>query len=299
MENDSFKLLKAKVMYADAIGESVTFQLKNIAYQRFDRMEDFINIISPFARMYLITAGEGYIMPGKEKINLEAGHIYLIPSFTPCTYVFYEGLCQYYIHFTSEFPNGLKIYNLYQIKNKEVSDEIVPGLFKRLLEINPDLELPHHDPNVYQKKPWVNKKVEFRSVSHHLETMGILGQLFSRFLIQEQNPPATSLLRYNIQPILLYIQNNLSENISVNKLAEMSYFSKDHFTRVFKSLIGIPPCEFIIRKRIEMAQLLLLTTDMTQSQIIEEAGFRSVTYFSRIFHKYTSYTPAEYKNLRG
>ncbi len=286
-------------MYTDAIGESITFHLKNIAYLRFDQQEDFVNIISPFSRMYYISEGEGSIRPGSECIKLESGYIYLIPSFTPCTYIFHEGLCQYYIHFTADLRNGLKVNNLYQIVNKVKASEFVRSQFARLLEINPDLQLPHHDPKVYQNKPWVNKKVEFRSISHHLETIGILGQLFSQFLNYEQSTTVKDLLRYNIQPILLYIQNNLHHEISIDKLAEMACFSKDHFTRVFKSLIGMPPCEFIIRKRIEKAQFMLLTTDLTQNQITEVAGFKSVSYFSRIFHKYTSYTPADYREQRG
>jgi AraC family transcriptional regulator len=78
----------------------------------------------------------------------------------------------------------------------------------------------------------------------------------------------------------------------------MACFSKDHFTRIFKSLLGMPPCEFIIRKRIEKAQLLLLTTDLSHTRIMEETGIRNASYFSRIFKKYTSYTPAVYRRQR-
>ena len=58
------------------------------------------------------------------------------------------------------------------------------------------------------------------------------------------------------------------------------------------------PCEFIIRKRIEKAQFLLLTTDMSQDQIIGKTNFKSDSYFCRIFKKYTSYTPANYRKQR-
>jgi AraC-like DNA-binding protein len=286
-------------MYTDTIGESVVFQLKNIEHLRFEKPEEFLNIISDFSRMYYICEGEGSIIPGNEIIKLEAGHVYLIPSFTPCTYYFSEGLCMYYIHFSAELRNGLKIYDLFEVKNVVSALNNLSDLFERLLEINPNLELPHHDPKIYQNKPWVNKKVVFKSAAHHIETIGILGQLFSRFMTNEKNISINELLKYNIQPILYYIQNNLKETISIDKLAEMSCYSKDHFTRIFKNLLGMPPCEFIIRKRIEKAQLLLLTTDMTQEQIVEEAGFHSASYFSRIFNKYMASTPAEYREQRG
>jgi len=84
----------------------------------------------------------------------------------------------------------------------------------------------------------------------------------------------------------------------MEELSALANLSKDHFTRIFKSIVGIAPCEFIIRKRIEKAQFLLLTTDTTQSQIIEKTNFKSVSYFCRIFKKYTNYSPAEYRKQR-
>jgi AraC family transcriptional regulator len=285
-------------MYSEIIGESFTFHLKNIALMRFNQDSDYEDIISPFSRMYLITEGNGYLIIGNQKILIEAGQTYLIPSFTSCTYRFNAGLCHYYIHFSIDHQNGLNAYNLYSIINKCPADDLVQSLFQRLLYINPELQLPHHHPNVYQTKLWLNKKVCYQSASQHLETIGIIKQLFSRFLEPGQSHTINSLLKYNIQPILLYIQNNLQQDIHVNELAGIACFSKDHFSRIFKSIIGMSPCEFIIQKRIERAQFLLLTTDMSQTQIIEKTNFKSVSYFCRIFKKVTRFTPNEYRMQR-
>jgi AraC family transcriptional regulator len=286
-------------MVSEQIGESLTFHLRNIALLSFAQDSDYEDIISPFTRMYLITKGSGHLIIGNNKINLETGNLYLIPGFTSCTYHFGAGLGHYYIHFSIDQPNGLSAYSLYSIINKTVANELDQSLFMRILQINPDLQLPHHHPNVYQNKLWMNKKVTYQTASQHLETIGILKQLFSRFLEPKQSHTITSLLKYNIQPILFHIQNNLGNDINVNELATMACFSKDHFSRVFKSITSMAPCEFIIRKRIEKAQFLLLTTDMTQSQIIEKTNFKSDSYFCRIFKKYTSYTPATYRKQRG
>ncbi|MBV5315412.1 MAG: helix-turn-helix transcriptional regulator [Prolixibacteraceae bacterium] len=286
-------------MYSEIIGESFTFHLRNAAFLRFTGDSDYLDIISPFSRLYLVTEGIGYLIVGHDKIKLEAGNLYLIPSFTRCTYHFSEALCHYYIHFSIEAPNGLSPYSMYSFTNKALATDLDKSLFNRLVQINPDLQLPHHHPNVYQTKLWMNKKVVYSSASQYLETTGIIKQLFSRFLEPCQSQIMTSMLKYNIQPILLHIQNNLGREISVNELANMACFSKDHFSRVFKSITGLPPCDYIIRKRIERAQFLLLTTEMGQKEIIEGTGFRSASYFSRIFKKYTSYTPEKYRKQRG
>jgi AraC family transcriptional regulator len=285
-------------MYTEDIGDSLIFRLKNLAYLRFEERSEYDNVVSPFSRIYLIIEGHGFLTIGHEKIILEAGYIYLIPSFTMCTYVFEQGLCHYYIHVNEIMQNGLNVFNLFNVKNKVIATALNKSLFERLLFINPDLQLPHRDPKIYQTKPWINQKVNYKSINQHLESIGIIRQLFSSFLESEQNINSTNLLRHNMQSILLHIQSNLHNDISINELAEIACLSKDHFTRMFKSLVGMPPCEFMIRKRIERAQYLLLTTDMTHEQIIEKTNFKSLSYFSRMFKKYTLYSPTVFRQQR-
>lgn len=286
-------------MYSEEIGQSLIFQLRNIAYKRFDSPSEYSNIISPFSRIYLITEGEGKLIIGKKKISLEAEYMYIIPAFTSCSYFFNAELCHFYIHMGISLANGINASSLFTLNHKVKSGNLEKLLFERLLEICPNFELPHHDPHVYQTKPWINKKVSYSSAAQHLETLGISEHLFSKFISSEPQIQATSLLKYNLQPILLYIQDNLQNDITIEELACMACFSKDHFTRIFKSIIGMAPYEFIIRKRIEQAQLLLLTTDLTLNEIIEKTNLKSASYFNRIFRKYTSYTPGKYRSQVG
>lgn len=286
-------------MYLEQITESISFHLQNIALLSFNQDSDYDDIISPFTRIYLITEGCGSLVVGNKKIPLEAGNLYLIPSFTFCSYHFCAGLSHYYIHFSMDQPNGLNPYSLFSITNKTEANELDYSLFKRILHVNPDLQLPHHHPSIYQSKTWMNKKVDFHTADRHLETIGILKQLFSRFLEPGHNYPVANMLKYNIQPILLYIRNHLQQNITVDELASIACFSKDHFSRVFKTITGLAPCDYIISQRIERAQFLLLTTDLSLNHILDQTGFRSASYFSRIFKKYSTYSPAQYRLQRG
>jgi AraC-like DNA-binding protein len=281
------------------VEQLMSFDLKSVALSRFDQDREYPNVISPFTRMYLITEGKGWIVVENEKIILEPNYLYLIPSYTPCSYFFSRNLNHYYIHFSTTLLNGLKIYNLYNTDRKIASNKLDALLFARLLEINPDLELPHPDPDIYQTKLWLNKKNHFRTASHCIESRGILEQLLSRFIRQEREIMDHELLRYNVQKILQYIQDHLKETISINTLAQMACLSNDHFTRIFKAITSMPPCEFIIQKRVEKAQLLMLTTDLPLKRIIEETGFKSMAYFSRTFKKYTALSPSNYRKQRS
>ena len=278
---------------------SVRFELKNIAYLRFLQQSEYADIISPYSRMYLITEGSGHIVIGNQVIQLEAGFMCLIPSYVHCSYVFNKNLAHIYIHFRALLENGLTIYNFISFRNKIKATELSKMLFNRILELNPGLQLPHHDPHVYQTKPWMDKKPAFNSPGQRLETEGIIQQLFSGFISDEPRIDLASSLKYNIQEILVFIQDNLQNDIKIEQLAQISCLSKDHFTRIFKSIFGISPCEFIIRKRIEKSQFLLLTTDLPINRIIDETNFKNAPYFSRMFKKYTSLTPGVYRNQRG
>jgi AraC-like DNA-binding protein len=280
-------------------GSSVHFELKNLAYLRFSQQSEYADIVSPYSRMYLITEGSGHIVIGNQAIELETGYLYLIPSFVHCNYLFNKGLSHFYIHFRALMTNGMTIYNFISFRNKIRASELSKLLFNRLLEINPGLELPHHDPQVYQTKPWMDKKPVYHSAGQKLESEAIIQQLFSGFISDEPRIDLASGLKYNIQEILVFIQENLQNDIKIEQLAQISCLSKDHFARIFKSIFGVSPCEFIIRKRIEKSQFLLLTTDLPISRIIDETNFKNAPYFSRMFKKYTLLTPGVYRNQRG
>jgi len=249
--------------------------------------------------MYLITEGNGHLVFEGQKVTLEPGYLYLIPSFIPCTYFFEDKLAHFYMHFRLEMPSGINIYNLYSIKNKILATSMDKTLFQRCTDLNPGYELPHHDPKVYQTKPWVNKEMEYSSIGHYLETTGIINQLFSRFTGHELTNDIRRLSNNTFQYILTYIQENLTNDLSVDFLAEKACMSRDHFTRIFKSITGMPPREFVIRKRIDTAKLFLLTTNEPLNEIIIKTGFKTPAYFCRIFKKYTSFTPAEFRKKRG
>lgn len=280
---------------------NVVFELKNIAFLRFSQQSEYNDIISPYSRIYFVTEGKGHIVLDNQTIELEAGFMYLIPSFVHCSYVFNQNLSHIYIHFRALLENGLSIYNVLAFQHKIQATELGSMLFHRLLELNPGLDLPHHDPHVYQTKPWMEKKPAYHSPGQKLETEAIIQQLFSTFIDHVSRIEPASGMKYNLQEILVFIQANLQNDIKIDQLAQIACLSKDHFTRIFKSIFGVAPCEFIIRKRIEKSQFLLLTTDLPINQIIEDTNFKNAPYFSRMFKKYTSRTPGEYRKnqLKG
>ena len=165
-------------MQYEDIGYSIRFDLRSIDLLRFDVDREYLRVISPFTRLYLITEGYGWIKIEGEKITLEPGYLYLIPSFRSCSYHFSQNLEHYYIHFSTLLINGLNVYSLYKTIRKVRATELDYKLFERLLYLNPGIEIPHHDPNVYQNKEWMNRKLNFHSASHYNENREYLTSYF-------------------------------------------------------------------------------------------------------------------------
>ncbi|WP_366087768.1 helix-turn-helix transcriptional regulator [Mucilaginibacter sp.] len=73
------------------------------------------------------------------------------------------------------------------------------------------------------------------------------------------------------------------------------YHNADYFSRLFYENTGERPLSYIQVKRIERAQLLLTTTNLSFYDIAAETGFENLSYFSRIFKKITGQPPGAYK----
>lgn len=73
-------------------------------------------------------------------------------------------------------------------------------------------------------------------------------------------------------------------------------FVKDHFIRLFKKETGITPLKYINQKKIEKAQLILITDETPVKNVAFSLSYGDYSYFNRLFKKTTRLTPQEYRN---
>lgn len=92
-----------------------------------------------------------------------------------------------------------------------------------------------------------------------------------------------------------YIENNIGERISVEKLAEMFALSRRNFIRRFKKATQNTPIEYIQRVKIEAAKKSLESTTDNISEIMYRVGYTDSKAFRNIFRKVTGLSPLEYK----
>ena len=91
----------------------------------------------------------------------------------------------------------------------------------------------------------------------------------------------------------LFIDNNYSENIDLDNIADEAFFSKFHFIRQFKKFYGKTPHQYLIVVRIEKA-MELLRTDIPVSEVCYAVGFESLGSFSGLFKRIVGLTPSAY-----
>lgn len=83
--------------------------------------------------------------------------------------------------------------------------------------------------------------------------------------------------------IIQYIQENLEQNLSNHKIAELAFVSKDYIGQFFKSLTGSNLQDYIENRRLEQAHFLLRSTTESIQEIAHMVGFKDPAYFSRRF----------------
>jgi AraC family transcriptional regulator len=92
-----------------------------------------------------------------------------------------------------------------------------------------------------------------------------------------------------------YIEEHLSEDISLATLAELARLSPFHFVRAFKQSFGLPPHRYLSSLRMERAKSLLADPAMSVTQVGFNLGFSETSSFTTTFRKHTGLTPTAYR----
>ncbi len=94
-----------------------------------------------------------------------------------------------------------------------------------------------------------------------------------------------------------YIDSHYTEEITLEDVAFVAGFSKFHFSRLFKQCSGRNFHEYLVLKRIKVAELLLMKQELSITEIALQAGFSSLSTFNRTFKNIKGCSPTEYRAL--
>ena len=176
--------------------------------------------------------------------------------------------------------NGLKVIQMARMKHPETAFVIVSGYddFEYCREA---LRLQITD---YILKP-VNYE-EFGTCIDNLKIAMYQNQTLSAEEPQEEK---------TIQSITRYLQEHLSEEISLAVLADEFHLNPQYISQLFKNEIGVNFLAYLTNIRMERAKKLLLTTDLSVADISEQSGYGDYRVFTKGFKKAEGVTPSQYR----
>lgn len=111
--------------------------------------------------------------------------------------------------------------------------------------------------------------------------------------IDEHDEVASSFI---VKNALAYIEENYTQKIKLSDVAEKTYVSQWHLSKLLNRKLGQSFSEILNNVRIEKAKALLVDPSLRIGDIAETVGFLDMAHFSRVFKRQTGISANEYRN---
>ena len=135
-------------------------------------------------------------------------------------------------------------------------------------------------------------------MSHEIPEVKSLLCSFLENCIKHLNKESQSNTAIILHTAMEYIEANLSDpNLSVADIAKHIHLNAAYFSTLFSNNCKTTVINHIIQKRMELAKVNLVGTNLKIAQIAEQSGYLNSTYFCQMFKKNTGISPLEYRNL--
>ena len=276
--------------------ESMSLLMLNVGMAHHHGDWNWQNVSSPFTRIYYVTEGEALLHLSEQTVELRPGHLYMIPAYTAHSYECTGLFTHYYLHVYEELKHETNVMELYDFPMEVSACEGDEQLFQRMCRQHPLAQLPESNPQAYDN---VTKFIDYVQRYHDMalwqkmELRGIILTIFSRFM--REATPRIWTNDERVKRVMTYIHDHINQTIEVGELASVACITMPYLIRLFKHEFGTSPLQYVNRKKIERAQLMLFTTDKPVKEVAYSLGFSDHSYFIRLFRKLTGVTPQAYR----
>jgi AraC family transcriptional regulator len=107
--------------------------------------------------------------------------------------------------------------------------------------------------------------------------------------------PRADLASWRANRVRLYIESNLEHRLDTDMLARVAYVSRAHFCRAFKRAFGVTVHSYVVQRRMERAQHLMLTTSATLTEIAAACGMSDHSHLTRVFRRAVAESPSAWR----
>ncbi len=164
--------------------------------------------------------------------------------------------------------------------------------------------IPHFttaDPLVHQIGVALKRALENSSSASRLyaETLitALMAHLMQYYCAKQVTLPTYTggLSKLKLRQVIDYIQAHLSDNLSLKEIAAIAQLSPHYFSQLFKQSTGLTPHQYVIRCRVDRAQVLLSQGKLTISHISQIVGFVDQSHLHRHFKQIVGVTPRAFR----
>ena len=123
----------------------------------------------------------------------------------------------------------------------------------------------------------------------------LLNHLIKNYSHTEWQAPEVKggLSPYTLKQLLEWIDQHIQQSLTLSDLAEQTQLSEYHFAHMFKQSMHMPPHQYVMQRRLELAHQALQHTSANMTDISEQYGFSSSSHFSHRFKKHFGYSPSQ------
>lgn len=197
------------------------------------------------------------------------------------------------LQFDFSLINNLKDFNssisiLQSIKL--ISKDTDPDIHNQIIALMADIRNEHASKNEFKNAIMYSKLLQiYVLIARKYMNMS---NIFPDITLSKQQEYIAKFTQ-----IFSYINNNFTDDLTLDTLADHAGFSKFHFSRLFKQFTNKTLYDYINQKRISEAEMLLINPNLSITEVSLQSGFNSLSTFNRVFKSYKNCTPTEFKNL--
>lgn len=119
---------------------------------------------------------------------------------------------------------------------------------------------------------------------------------YSKYISADNESTSTNKNRQLLAPAVAYIDSNFNNTINLKTVANICQISTSYLSRLFKKVMNTNFASYVNQVRVNNAKKLLLTTNKSINEISIDCGYEDDGYFIKVFKKFESATPNEYRN---
>ena len=151
---------------------------------------------------------------------------------------------------------------------------------------------------IYKMEKEADERKKEYEIKLKIHLVDILVELIRSYdgQIEKNDVTYTTEILQEIENAIAYMDEHLTEDITLEEISDVAHMSKNYFCRQFKKLNGISPWEYITVKRIERAIRYIENTDHTRLEIASKCGYNNASNIYHAFIKVTGKAPGDYKN---